>query len=208
MFAVLGIFVPIYFFIFINILGAAWIGYNNITEYISVLGSNGSPFRFVISIFGFFLVGATIIGLAMTLEDQLQENYFSDVATRLLIFSGIMIFLLGIFPTDRSNLATLYGEFHKFVAGVAAIAAPVSILFYSGAFKHSKKANNGFWIFVSIMLGSVALLAILAIKFTGSFGMFYAGFLERFSIGAILLWIFLTAINLFLNLKFKQLLDS
>ena len=205
-FSILGILGPLALFIASTVLSVSWSGYNFLTQYLSILGSETSPFANYVNIFGFGLFGIIMLGFAMTLGAELKNNRYADIATRLFLGGGVLIFLLGFFPTDPNftNL-TLHGRPHTLIGAIAFIMIPISMIWYGLAFKQDENWD-GSWMTISFVLAMTSLAVVAILGFFPNY--IYGGTVERIGIGANLLWIFFVSINMLLNQQVKEVFDS
>lgn len=201
-FIILGIFSPLILFFFITVLTVFWPDYNFISETVSVLGSSASPFQTSVNVLGFGLFGIIMTGVALAVGEQLEKNHFSVTATRLFLASGLLIFILGFFPTDRSfNVNTFNGKLHSLIGVTAFIMMSISIIWHGLAFQSDEQWER-LWVVISYILGLVSFFTGVIIKIYPKF--YYNGIIERFGLGAVLLWIFLVSLNCFFMDKLKR----
>ena len=186
---------PLLLFFTITVTSILWPGYNFVSEYVSILGSVGSPVRLFINLFGFALFGTIMMAFSFVLEKYLKSNRFSKTGTRLFLGSGALVFLMSIFPSDRGIAGyTFEGRLHTIMGSVCFIMLPLAIIWYGMAFEKDDYWGK-FWVIVSYFLAGIGLALGLILAAQPYF--FYNGFLERVGIGTSLLWIFLVALNLF-----------
>lgn len=200
-FAVLGIIAPVTLFLFIAVLGVFWPTYNPISGYVSDLGAHASPFWLFFDILAFGLFGIVMIGFCFVLERHLKQNDYSPTATRLFLAGSVFVILLGFFHTDIGNAPpTVDGRIHTVFGSLAFLALTLSLIWYGLSFRVDPEWEN-FWQLLSIILGVLAFIVAAIILVYPRY--YYAGTIERFGIGAVLLWIMLVSINLYFKEKFE-----
>lgn len=204
-FSILGIIAPLALFISVTVLSIFAPNYNFITEYISILGSDSSPFRILVNTFGFGLFGIIMIGFAFALENQLKANYFTATGTRLFIGGGMLIFILAFFPTNSDySKITFDGRMHSIFGTTAFLMIPFSIIWFGLAFKKDDNWDN-LWRVISFALAGIALIAAAIMGIFPNY--IYNGAIERIGIGAVWLWMFLVSINLVLSGKLNHFVN-
>jgi len=203
LFAILGILGPVYFFVLITVLGPIWNGYDFIGEFISILGSDESPYRYLMNILGFVAFGLIIGFFAESLDDQLTPNILTHWAKRLLRAGSMLVVIMGLFPADRYNHAlTLTGDIHRMASLAALLVIPASVICYAYIFWFDTKWG-GFWSVFSGASVSISLACGGLLIFTR--GEVYAGFVERVGVIALLLWVFIVSLNLLLSYKLDEI---
>lgn len=201
-FSILGIITPLVLFIFITFLSIFFPGYDILTGYVSVLGSHISPFRAVVNVFGFGLFGVIMMGFALALEQQLQKNHLVTTAVRLFLAGGALIMILAFFPIDTNPAqATFDGRMHSIFGAMAFIILPISIIWFGLAFRKDDDWDN-LWRVISFVLAIIALVVAAILGFFPKF--IFNGSIERVGMGAVLLWMSLVSINIFLNNQFNR----
>jgi hypothetical membrane protein len=196
-FSILGIIAPLALFISVTLLSIFAPNYNFVTEYISILGSDSSPFKFLVNIFGFGLFGIIMIGFALALENQLKAHYFTTTGTRLFLGGGMIIFILAFFPTNSDySQITFDGRMHSILGNTAFLMIPISIIWFGLAFKKDDNWDN-LWRVISFSLAGIALVAAAIMGIFPHYT--FNGSIERLGIGAVWLWMFLVSINLVLS---------
>ena len=202
-FAMMGIWGPLVFFMLITALGPFWRGYSPLSEYISVLGSTGSPYRSVVNIFGFVLFGLIVGFVAASLAGQLAKSALTKASTRLLRAGSVFVMLMGVFPVDRyHSTVTLAGNLHRFITYAAFILLPASMVCLGLVFKKDAKWG-GVWTAISLLLAAGAVLAQVLILLDRHSP--YVGLIQRLGVGAALFWVVLVSINLFLKYQMDEI---
>ena len=125
--------------------GAAWPGYNHLTQYLSELGAVGAPHHELISWGGFFLFGALIIVFALTAFLSLPKSTASFLG-----FLGIAWYAAGsvaaaFFPCDagcRPEEPSFSQEMHNLFGGTGYLAGVIALFILAGAARHWEGGKN------------------------------------------------------------------
>src|ERR1041385_6085884 len=154
-FLIFGIVGPMFIFLSTTLFGFLLPGYNFIEQYLSVLGSRISPFAVFFNIFVFGCFGVFMMGLGYIFSMTLARNYFSQVADKLLIGSGVLLILLGIFPTDPTiNATTFEGKTHSIIGVIGFIMLPLAVIWFGEAFGR-EEGWRSFWRVISYILACI-----------------------------------------------------
>ena len=119
--------------------GAAWPGYDHLTQYLSELGAVGAPYADMISWGGFFLFGVLIIIFALTAYLALPKSSGSALG-----FLGIAWYAAGslmaaFFPCDagcRPAEPSASQLLHNLFGGTGYLAGVVALFLLAGAARH------------------------------------------------------------------------
>jgi len=146
----------------------------------------------------FFLVGIGLMALSWALHQTVQPGKGRRRASRLLVVAGFQIFLLGLFPTDKTLVpSTPHGWGHFVLAGTAFVLIMVSFLVFSRAFRGDPR-----WSGVARTSRLVAWLCVatFALHLVAVIGPPAAapleGLFERLLIAAYLLWVVVSSNHL------------
>ncbi len=143
-----------------------------------------------------------MIALALALERQLTRNRYTRTGSRLFIGAGVLIILLAVFPTDGQHPVTFDGLLHTIFGRILFFMAPASTIWFGLAFRRDEGWDN-LWLSISFALAGIGLISAVILGLWPNY--IFGGAVERIGIGAVLLWMFLVSINMFLNEKLKRM---
>jgi hypothetical membrane protein len=110
-----GIIGPALFFLTVYFVFPLFIpGYNIVNQYISELGAQDSPIKTITNVFGFSLFGISIMLFSLGVLRSKQLNKFAKISSFFIFLSGVLVYLVGIFPCDSGcqNFSTI-GILHE-----------------------------------------------------------------------------------------------
>jgi len=174
-----------------------WNGYNPITTGMSEIGAIDSPFKDIMNYLGFSLLGIFIVIFSIGFIAYFKQDIQLTTGFILMLIGGIFMFLVGFFPCDaQCNDVTQTGKLHSMTSTIPAVLIPFAAIV--SAYPISKTWGKK-WGYTSIFLGILSLT-------TGPF-MFidnlnkFTGLIQRLGIGFSLLWIFITSIKIFKEMR-------
>ncbi|MFX1324751.1 MAG: DUF998 domain-containing protein [Promethearchaeota archaeon] len=188
-----GVIGPVLFFTLLSILGLVWMGYNPISTGMSEIGAVDSPFKNIMNIFGFSLLGVFIVIFSTGFKIFFRKNLQMAFTFILLLIGGIFMFLVGFFPCDPQCIdVTLTGRLHSFTATIPAISIPLAAMV--SAYPISKNWNKN-WGYLSFILGILSIAAgpLMFLEVMDNF----TGLIQRLGIAISLLWIFIVSIKIY-----------
>lgn len=192
-----GIIAPVLFFTLLTILGLMWYGYNPISTGMSEIGAVDSPFKNIMNVFGFSLLGVFIVTFSTGFKIYFRKNLQMAFAFILLLIGGIFMFLVGFFPCDPQCIdVTLTGRLHSFTATVPAILIPLAAIL--SAYPISKKWNKK-WGYFSFILGILSMVTgpLMFLEAMDNF----TGLIQRLGTGFSLVWILIVSIRIYKESK-------
>ncbi len=125
-----GVLITPFFFLLLTVLGALWPGYNAVRQHMSEVGAVNSPYKEIMNLFGFILVGAlvTLVGV-IALQQTSTRLKTGLIVAWLTIISGVAFILVGIFPCDPKCIdVTLSGRLHTIFSMVPAMLLPTAAI--------------------------------------------------------------------------------
>jgi hypothetical membrane protein len=191
-FILAGIVGPIGYFALLVTLGLLWSGYNPILQSMSEIGGVESPFKNIMNIFGFSLLGILIALFALGWQKTFPKNLIIKISSLLLLVAGFFMFLVGFFPCDAACIdVTTTGQLHSFTSTIPSIAMPLAAMLSA---LYLAKAWGKRWGYLSFYLGLLSMASgpIMFIPAAEA----YVGLIQRVGIGLSLLWMLLMAIKI------------
>jgi hypothetical membrane protein len=193
-----GIIGPIFYTLLLVLLGYLWPGYSPIRNYISELGGVESPFKLIMNVFGFMLLGVSLTLFSFGANATLSKNIYSRLVAAFTFLAGVFMVLVGFFPCDAGCVdVTLIGRLHTLTSVPPSILLPSAAMFSAFAI-YTKSPNTRkysilfFWLGVLSMLsGAVSTLPSLQV---------YIGLSQRAGMGFSLLWVVIASYYL-LNVR-------
>jgi hypothetical membrane protein len=202
-FGLCGIVGPIWFSILLLIVGSLHPEYNHVTQYISELGARSAPYSVIMNFGGFMLLGLLITLFSYGFRSSIRNGRWSTIGTSLLTVSGIGFIAIGLFPCDPGCITvSITGFMHEFAALVTWISMMLALVFIFQSMKNDWRWTH----YRSYTLLTTILILIISgpLLFFRISG--WVGMIQRVFIGVRLLWIEITAIQLFrLSARTRQM---
>jgi hypothetical protein len=168
-------------------------GYSHLSEAISELVAEGAPNRSLLSsLFLLYNLLLSAFGLGIFLKTKAQprgqkSGYIGSLALVLVGMAGISMELA--FPQDPGGIPTTFaGSMHLIMAGVASLGTIMGVLMLGLWFRNFSELNG--LVAYSIVSAAVIFISggLTAAAMANNFPFF--GILERITIGAFILWLF------------------
>jgi hypothetical membrane protein len=138
---------------------------------------------------GFFAFGAGVAALAIAIA-LANDSRIQRFGASMLFFTGVCLFLVGLFPTDVEGAAvTLHGEIHFVLSSVVFILTPISILLVS--------YGKGRRWFVTALSSLILAGIIVPVTVTPTLGA--GGLVERIFVLVLLVWQLGFSVDLYRN---------
>ncbi len=188
-----GIAGPVIYFLVLFILGLLWQEYNPILQHMSELGGVGSPYKNIMNIFGFMLVGIFLMLFAFGFRSQFKKGVFREIIFLNLMISGFFMFLVGFFPCDRGCVnVTQIGKLHTITSIPQSISLPLAAIFSSFLFVQDTKWKR--WARLSFTLGILSMLTgpLMSLSAVSP----VIGLVQRVGMGLSLLWVFMLSVKM------------
>lgn len=196
LFILSGIIGPIIYFLLLTILGALWTGYNPITQSMSEIGGVVSPYKNIMNVFGFSLLGIFIALFAFGFKNEFKDKLAIKIGFMFLLISGAFMFLVGFFPCDAGCIdVTATGRLHSITSTPPSIFMPLAAIFAASVFTSAPGWGKK-WGYASFILGILSMSAG-PIMFLPS-AINYMGLIQRIGIGLSLIWMFVVALKIFI----------
>jgi hypothetical membrane protein len=136
-----GILGPIIFYLTIYLIFPLFYpGYDMLNQTISELGFYDSPIRTITNVFGFSLFGIFIMIFGYGLFRSKELDIEGKIAGVFIFISGIMLYLVGVFPGDIQGNLTSRGLLHIFFANYPFV--PMTIAFLTIAVGTIRQKNS------------------------------------------------------------------
>lgn len=192
--ALAGIIGPVLFFLIMTLLGSTQPGYNAFQQTISMLvfGPHGWLQTLVFLLFGFLL-----IVFAVRLFFSVNKRLGSRISIAFLILIGLGFFLIGIFPTQQTEVGiALHALIHRYTVWAVTILFILACLLLGLNFR-----SNPFWKRFSLYTIFTAVVTfILGIMFVVlPSDRHWIGLYERILLLNGLIWVAVVAIRLLLS---------
>lgn len=190
---------PCVFSIVITLLGIIWIDYDPLIEVLSALGAENAPHATIMNVFGFGLLGLSIILFSIALYKSIKKHIFTTISVFLLGFSGIIILLLGFIPCDVGcRHLTLSSKIHWLISYIDMFSIPVAIIILMYPLKIDNKWGKA-WAYFPLEL-IIFFCIMLPLTLIPGFLALY-GLMQRIGMALILFWMFIMSIKLYLLIK-------
>src|SRR5688500_8018140 len=137
----------------------------------------------------YLVLFSTILGIKL-------KNPYAKLGALYLSFAGVVGFLLLHFPMDADGSGqTIVGMSHNMFAMILSIYISVALLLFVYAFKRVKKLQR-----LSVFTHYISIFFLTTSFLTGIFAFMskplFVGLIERFAVGAYLLWIIVVALSI------------
>jgi hypothetical membrane protein len=164
----------------------AWPGYDHLRQYISELGATGAPHGPQVTIWGFLIPGALLIGFSLFAFLALPRSAFSFFGFLLVAAFAAGFFFSGFFPCDF-GCVTEGGSrsqmLHELFGLPGYLAAPVTLTLLAFASKRWEGAGLLFGLGIAGAVAAAVSLPLMAPEFE------FHGASQRVMEGAMALWI-------------------
>jgi len=202
LFVLSGIAAPLVFSVVVFTLSSIQPGYDPVSQIISILGAEGSPFAHIMNLFGFFLSGILTILFGIGIHFGLKNGNPSKIVPISVVLAGILLILAGMFScnpgcTDDSASSILHGWFSK-LSGFCFVVA-------MSAFAYQYK-DNADWkrhgmLSFGVMAASILVWSLFLFAPIESI----VGLVQRLGVSLSLIWMALTSYRLY---KFEKFCKS
>lgn len=193
--ALLGAVGPAFYIFLTLVLGLLWESYTPIQDTQSELGAVDSPYRTVMNVAGFMVLGLCILAFAGAYALLLQGGWAKRIAVGFLVVAGMAMVVVGFFPCDAECVdVTRTGRFHGFLSAPGAVGLPVAAMLSARVFREDGRLSlapqmASFWVgLVSLVSGPVVAVEWIE---TG------LGLLQRAGMWPTLLWMMVVSAWLF-----------
>jgi hypothetical membrane protein len=198
----IGILIPLYYFIILSLIGQRWPGYSWTRNYMSELGGVESPYMILMNIAGFMGVGLAMILVSHPLYDVARKNTPLKISALSLAISGLFMIIVGFFPCDPQCIdVTFTGKMHTLTSMFPAIFLPTAAILAGVGFMNQKKKSNT-WAIASIALGISSFAAGTAMSFPQLSHL--TGLFQRLGIGFGLAWVALISLKMLIQKSQNQ----
>ncbi len=192
--ASIGVAGPVFYIVFVTVLGAMWEGYDPIRDTQSELGAVNSPYQTLMNVVGFMGLGVCILAFAGAYGLVLRGGWARTLATGMLVVAGVGMITVGFFPCDAGCVdVTSTGRLHGTFSMPAAIGLPVAAMLSSLVFRSDGRFGAG-WQVVSFWLGLLALASGPIVQAGLMEGML--GLLQRAGMWPPLIWMSAVSLRL------------
>ena len=196
-----GVVGPIVFVVLVLVGGGLYDGYSHVTQKISELGGEGAEYALLQSL-NFVVVGVLVIGFAWALARYFGPPYLGPV---LIGFFGLSSAIgNGLFPCDLGcEGATTVGLLHN-ISGMAGFVAAIAGMFML----HRRWQSDPRWqshlrfTRIALIAASVGLAWFVVTSALDSTVL--VGVAQRVYVGALLVWIVVTAARLYREITMES----
>ena len=193
--ASIGVVGPIFYIVFVSVLGAMREGYDLVRDTQSELGAVDSPYKSLMNVAGFMGLGVCILAFAGAYLIVLRDGRAKMLATGLLVIAGVGMIVVGFFPCDAGCVdVTSTGRLHGTFSMPGAIGLPVAAMLSALVFRSDGRFGTG-WQVVSFWLGLLALASGPIVQAGLMEGML--GLLQRAGMWPPLLWMSAVSFRLY-----------
>jgi len=108
---------PIIFFLTVYFLFAfLYPGFDPVNQTISELGAADSPTKTLTNVLGFSLLGILIMIFSFGVYRSKEINKLGKLSVIFFFLSGLLMYLVGVFPGDAGESVTIRGKLHEIIA--------------------------------------------------------------------------------------------
>jgi len=186
---------PVIFFLTIYFLFPfLYPGFDPVNQTISELGAADSPIKTFTNVLGFSLFGIFIMLFAFGIFRSNRLNRLAKFAAVFFLLTGILMYLVGIFPTDPGgqNYSTL-SSIHEKVSNYQFPVLAIGLIIFAISVATHRQLR---WLTpVILFLGVVTLILAYYLFFVHDLP--YVGILQRFAIGIPYIIMAVIAITLY-----------
>jgi hypothetical membrane protein len=164
---------------------------------ISEFGAFDSPIKTLANVFGFSLFGIFIMIFAIGIFRSNELNKFGKISASLIFLTGILMYLVGIFPCDTGceNFSVL-GDLHERASNYQFPILALGLIFFVLSSFNNEKLRWLAGLIVVLGLTSLAL-GYVSMLFQGPIP--YPGIIQRLAIGLPYLLMMIIAFAMYRN---------
>ena len=194
-----GVIGPVIYFFLMETLGRLWPGYSSIRNHMSELGGVESPYKGIMNIFGFMLVGLFILIFGVGYNNHFKKSWHKTLTVLSLVVGGLFMIVVGFFPCDPACVdVTLVGRLHSLTSIPQSIALPLAAIFGAGVFSQEPKWGQK-WAALSFGLGMASMAAGPLMQIPALH--IFVGLIQRLGMGFALAWIFVVSIKMLIETR-------
>ncbi len=166
--ALLGVAGPVFYIVLTTVLGLLWEGYDPVRDTQSELGAVDSPYRMLMNVAGFMVLGLCILAFAAAYSLLLRGAWVKWAAVALLVVAGTGMVVVGFFPCDAGCVdVTTTGRLHGAFSAPGAIGLPVAAMLSAQVFRSDGTFGRtaqfvSFWVgLLTLMSGPIVAAGLL-----------------------------------------------
>lgn len=194
MLVLLAVIGPPYYIALTVALGRLWVGYDPISQTQSELGAVDSPYRLLMNVGGFMVLGLSILAFSASYSLLLRRVLAKTFAAGLLVVAGVGMVAVGFFPCDPGCIdVTPAGRMHSLLSAPGAIGLPAAAVLSAVVFRGDPRFGTA-WQVGSFWLGLVTLAAgpVIAADLIEASN----GVLQRATMWPLLIWMMAVSLKL------------
>jgi len=186
---------PIIFFLTIYLIFPFFYsGFDPVNQTISELGAIDSPIKTLTNVLGFGLTGILIMIFSFGIFRSKEINKFGKLSSIFFFFTGLFMYLVGVFPGDSGTGETLRSLIHEIVANYQFPILAIGLIIFALSVSSNPKLK--YLTSIILVFGVITLiLAYYLLLFIPPLP--YIGILQRFAIGIPYILIALIAYSIY-----------
>lgn len=191
----LGITAPVLYLFAVVFGSVMWAEYNSLRDPISLLASDGSPYKQFINVL--FIVYNTLLvlfGIGWKFVQQ-KETKKGNISAVLIALQGALGITLAFFPQDAMGVnITIYGVMHIIIVALMSLITILAIFFRGFSEReNSSEKKMSVYTFCSLIFAIVTGI-LTTINFVVHWEL--GGLFERLTLAGFLQWVFIEALAL------------
>jgi hypothetical membrane protein len=192
-----GVAGPLLFTLTTIVCAALRPGYSHIAQFISELGSTGTPNAYLMNFAGFIPAGVMIASLGLSLILLLPKRFLTLSGSVLITVFGICTVVVGIFSNDApgfSGEGSLANRIHDLVSLLMFLCVIIGILMLGISFRRLPSWRR-LWLYslVSALISLVLLIALI----NSIESLRYTGMWQRLFLLSIFLWMGIVGMHIY-----------
>lgn len=165
-FSLVGIIGPVYFIVWLMLLGFQLPGYSHISQEMSVIGAIDSPLSNLMQFGGFSVLGIVWLCFSVLLYATFKKNWAVYAGILLLCIASLSMFLVGFYPCDaQCDNVTAVGKMHSFLAIISNLGFVFGMIFFQFSFHKNRTFSRAFTrvlFFLTVLSNTLSPLLLLA----------------------------------------------
>ena len=190
---------PILFTLTTIICAFLRVGYSHKSQFISELGSTGSPNAYLMNFVGFIPAGIMIASLGFSLVMLLPKRFLALTGSILITLFGVCMVVVGIFSNDYpvQGEGSFANRIHDQVSGLMFLFVIIGTFMLGFSFRSLPSWRN-LWIYS--LLSALVSLGLLIAFFNSMESAEYTGMWQRLFLFSVFIWLGIVAIHIIKDL--------